>query len=65
MRGTLGMQKPSAEEVYYIVAVTGVGGRQSVETRAHFTNNETSNGVTPISHMDGICDWETYVCIDV
>lgn len=51
--------------VHYRVTVTGVGGRQSVETRAHFTSNETSNGVTPISHMDGICDWETYVCIDV
>lgn len=55
----------SAEEVYYTATATGVGGRQSVETRAHFTNNETSDGVTPISHMDGISDWETYVCIDV
>lgn len=28
------------------------------------TNNEPPVGVTPISHMDDICDWETYVCVD-
>lgn len=46
----------SAEEVYY--TATGVGGRQSAAPRAHFTNNETSDGATPISHMDGISDWK-------
>jgi len=54
----------SSAEVCYTVAVTRVGGTQKVLRHTH-TNNETSNGVTPISHTDGVCDWETYVCIDV
>lgn len=64
------MQRPSSrlsDDEYYRVTVTCVGGSRSTKEhmRTHFANNETSNGVTPISHMDGICDWETYVCIDV
>lgn len=39
-------------------AVAAVGGRQRVE-------NEISGGVTAISHMDGVSDWETYVAVEV
>lgn len=39
-------------------AVAAVGGRQRVE-------NEISSGVTAISHMDGVSDWETYVAVEV
>lgn len=39
-------------------AVAAVGGRQRVE-------NEISGGVTAISHMDDVGDWETYVAVEV
>lgn len=39
-------------------AVAAAGGRQRVE-------NEISGGVTAISHMDDIGDWETYVAVEV
>lgn len=39
-------------------AVAAVGGRQRVE-------NEISGGVTAISHMDDVGDWETYVAVVV
>lgn len=40
-----------------IGAVAAVGGRQRVE-------NEISGGVTVISHMDDVGDWETYVAVE-
>lgn len=39
-------------------AAATVGGRQRME-------NEISGGVTAISHMDGVGDWETYVAVEV
>lgn len=41
-----------------IGAVADVGGHQRVE-------NEISGGVTAISHMDDVGDWETYVAAKV